>query len=162
MFVPGQDTTKAPAAIQLFILLIGLRPRRPANLPARDAELVQQLQLPPELRAGDLAPQQLAVTRNRLRRLVGRFVQELDSEMAHAQGQHAGNIIGAGLRQRVEDGVAAAGVRLDRVLRADAVAQLQVVPVARAGRSWCNRCRWREKRRTRNAPCETWGYAGGS
>src|ERR1035437_36078 len=101
-----------------------------ADLAPRNAELIQQLQLPPELRAGDLAAQQLAVSRNSLRRLVGGFVQELDPEMPHAQGQHARDIIRARLGQRIEDGVAAAGIRLDRVLRAHAVAQLQIVLVA--------------------------------
>ena len=41
-----------------------------------------------------------------------------------------GHVFGAGLRQGVEHRVAAAGVGLDRVLRAHAVAQLHVVPVA--------------------------------
>ena len=41
------------------------------------------------------------------------------------------DIFRAGLRQRIEDRVAAADVRLDRMLRAHAVAQLHVVLVAR-------------------------------
>jgi hypothetical protein len=68
----------------------------------------------------------------------------------------------AGLRLGIENGVAAAGVRLERVLRADAVAQLHFMPCRRGGRNWCNPCRWRETRRTRSAPCETWACAGES
>jgi hypothetical protein len=94
------------------------------DLAAGDTELVQQLKLTPELRAGDLAAQQLAVSSNRLGGLVRRLVEEFDSEMAHAQGQHAGDIIRTRLRHGIEDGIAAAGIRLDRVLRPDPVAQL--------------------------------------
>ena len=104
----------------------------PANLAAGDSELVEQLQLAPQLRTGDFTSEQLAILPNRLFHLRGRFVKEFDSEMAHAQGKHSRNIIRAGLRQRVEDGVAASDIRLDRVLHAHAVAQFQIVAIARA------------------------------
>ena len=102
------------------------------DLPARDAELIEQFQLPPELGAGDFAAQQPAVLAERPRHLLRGFVEEFHAEMPHAQLHHPRDILRAGLGQRVEDRVAAADVRLHRMLRAHAIAQFQVVPVARA------------------------------
>jgi len=42
----------------------------------RYTKLIQQFQLPPKLRDGDFAAQQLAILFNRLLDLPGRFVQE--------------------------------------------------------------------------------------
>ena len=75
----------------------------------------------PHVSAGDFTAEQLLVSGNRLLHRPGGFVEKLNPEMAHAQRDHARHIVRAGLRQGVEDCVAAADIRLDRVLGADAV-----------------------------------------
>jgi len=57
--------------------------------------------------------------------------------------------------RRVEHGVAAADVGLERVLRAHAVAPAARHARRTGGRSSGNPCRWKETRRRRNVPCET-------
>ena len=130
------------------------------HLAAGDAELVEELQFAPELRAGNFAAQQLAVSARWSRPLAGSLVQEFDAEMPHAQRQHPRDVLRPGLRPRIKDRVAAAGVRLDRVLGSDAVAQLHVVLVAGPAAIRCSPCRWKGTRKRCNAPCETWACAG--
>src|SRR5260221_9632474 len=100
---------------------------RTCDLSPGHAQLVQQLEFTPQLGPVDFTVYQLAVSGNGLADEGGRFVEELDPEIADAQFDHPRNIIGAGLGASVEDSVAAAGVGLDGMLRADAVAQFQIV-----------------------------------
>ena len=62
----------------------------------------------------------------------GGFVDKLEAEMAGAQGQEAGGVLGAGLGAGVKQCITAAGVGLERMLLADAVAQGGGVAVAGA------------------------------
>src|SRR3989442_13568715 len=96
---------------------------------ALDAKLIQHLQLPPKLCARNFPAQQLAIHDDRPFDLPGRFVQEFNPESPRALRQHARNKLRSSLRQRVKDGVPAAGVGLERMQRPDAVALLKVVLV---------------------------------
>src|SRR5438445_108072 len=111
---------------ELRIRQLGLSHR-----PARHAELADQFQLAPELRAGDLAGQELAILADRLFHLVGSFIDKLHPEMPHPQGQHSGYVLRSRLGARVENSVAAAGVGLDDVLSADPIAQFDLAMIAR-------------------------------
>ena len=93
--------------------------------------------------------------------LLRRFVEKFQPEMPHAQCEHAGDILRAGLRPRVEDGVAAAGVGLDRMLRAHAVAQPHLVPVAGPAAVAVIGAVGEKRAEDDNAPCETSACAGG-
>ena len=104
----------------------------PAHLAARDAELIEQFQFAPELRAGNFAPQQLPIFRDGADDFLGIFIQKFHAEIADAEREEPFHKFRAGLRLRIEDGVAAAGVGLERMLRAHAVAQAHVMRVARA------------------------------
>ena len=88
--------------------------------------------LAPELAAVNFPAQQLPVFRNRPRHFRRRFVQKFHAEIPHAQRQQPRHIFRAGLRLGIEHGVAAAGIGLQRMFRAHAVAQLHIVRVARA------------------------------
>src|SRR5689334_12390645 len=111
---------------------LGWRSRPLAReLAPRDAKLIQQLELAPELSARDLAAKQLAVLFNGLCDLAGSLVQELQPKMAHAELQHPGDILRAGLGESVEHGVAAPDIGFDRMLGADPVPQLHIMPVTR-------------------------------
>src|SRR5215472_17960828 len=101
---------------QIARIAIGFKPCKTAksftHLAARDAELVEQFQFSPELRTGDFAAQKLAVFRNCLRDYIRRFVQKLHAEMSHPERQQPLHEFRAGLRLRIEHGVAAARIGL--------------------------------------------------
>jgi len=63
---------------------------------------------------------------------LGIFLEELDAEGAEAGGEEAGEELGAGLGGCVVEGVAAADVNAERVLDADAVAEVDTVFLAGA------------------------------
>src|SRR5580704_8133656 len=102
------------------------------DLAAGDAELVLELEFTPEFATVNFATEQLAVHGDGLFHLLRGFVEEFDSEFARAEGAHAGDVFRAGLRAGIEDGVAAADIGLERVFRADAVAEQNGMFVARA------------------------------
>jgi hypothetical protein len=85
------------------------------HLPAGDAELVEQFQLAPELRAGNFAAQKLPVFCDGALDFLWRFVEKFHAEILHAQRQHPFHVFRAGLRLGIEHGVAAASVGLQRV-----------------------------------------------
>ena len=60
------------------------------------------------------------------------FVEQLDTEMAETRGEELGEEAGAGLGAAVEEGVAAADIRLEPVELADAVAEVDGMFFARA------------------------------
>ena len=101
------------------------------HLAAGDAQLVEELQLPPQLAPGDLAAEQLAVARERPGDLAGVLVDELHAEAAGAEGEQAGDVVRPALGAVVEDGVPAAGVGPERELGPDPVAQRDPVRVSR-------------------------------
>ena len=72
--------------------------RRGFELAAGDAELVDQFHLAPDVRAGDLAPQELAVALHRVRDFVGRLIDEFHPELACAERQETVQKLRAGLR----------------------------------------------------------------
>ena len=61
----------------------------------------------------------------------GDFIQKFHAEIPHAEREQPFHKFRAGLRLRIEHRVAAAGVGLERMLRAHAVAQPHVMRVAR-------------------------------
>src|SRR5258707_6628406 len=62
--------------------------------------------------------------------LAGLIVEEFDAEVPRLARDDPGQMLRGGLGSRVEQGVAAADVRLERVILADAIAELDVVRVA--------------------------------
>ena len=90
----------------------------PARRPARDAELVEQLQLAPELGTGDYAAQKLAIPGDGAGDLLRRFIQKFQPEVAHAQRDQPSGVFGTGLRLRGLDGGGPGG----RGVRREAVA----------------------------------------
>ena len=104
----------------------------PRNLAAGDAELVAEFQLAPELCAGDFAAEEQPIFRDRLRDEVGGFVQEFKAEIPQAEREEVRHKFRAGLRERVVERVATAGVGLEWMLGTDAVAEADVVFVAGA------------------------------
>src|ERR1700744_385903 len=115
----GSPGTVRPTSLSFPVQHRGAR----FHLTARDAELVEQLQFAPELAAGDLAGEQLAVARQRATNLGGILVHEFDAEASCAQLDQAADVLGSGLRAIVENRVAATGVRPQRQLSAHAIAQ---------------------------------------
>ncbi len=101
------------------------------HLSASDAELVLQLQLAPEFTAADFTAQQRLVTLNDPRYFTCRLVDKLQPEMPRSQRAQPLDALRAGLGTRVENRVAAPGIRAQRVLQADTVTQLDLVLVAR-------------------------------
>ena len=93
------------------------------HLAAGDAELVEEFEFAPELGAGDFAAEELAVFGDGAGDFFGSFGEEFDAEVAHAEGEQTLHELGAGLGLGIEDGVAAAGIGLERVFGADAVAE---------------------------------------
>ena len=103
---------------------------RPFHLAARHTELIEQLQLAPKVRSGNFAAQQLPIFLDQVRNLFGPFVYKLNPEMTQPQSEQMADILGAGLRSRVENGVTAADVSLERVFGSDSIAQAHLMFVA--------------------------------
>ena len=102
------------------------------ELAASDAELVEKLELTPQIGAAYFAAQELAVAGGDANNFVGLFVRKLHTEIARAMSEKADEELGTGLGAVVENGVAAASVGLERELCADTVAELHLVFVAGA------------------------------
>ena len=81
--------------------------------------------------SGYFTLQQLAIGRNRLPHLVGTFIKELKSEMANAECDQSLEVLGAGLRPRIEHGITATNVCFHGMFSPDTVAQFQINSVAR-------------------------------
>ena len=77
-----------------------------------------QFQLAPQLRAGDFAAQQCAVSHDRLCYLVGGFTDEFEAKVAHAQREQSFDVFSTSLGRGVEECVTAADIGLEHVLRA--------------------------------------------
>ena len=93
--------------------------------------MVVQLQLPPQLRAGDFTAQELTIPGERLSDLLRSFVEELHAEVAYPQREHSFHKFRAGLRLGVEHRVATTHVCLERMLHSDAVAEFDIMHIAR-------------------------------
>ena len=85
------------------------------------------------------------------------LVDEFDSEMARAQFHQPRRVFRPGLRPAVEQGVAAAGVRLERMFQPDPVAHFDFMLVTRAAAIGVVRSACSKRRRRRSAPCGTSG-----
>src|SRR5207247_9226226 len=84
---------------------------------------------PPLLRARDFTVQQLSIFPNRVQDLRRRLIHKLDPEMARSQLSHPPDVFCSSLGPSIEDGVAAAGVGLERVFGADAISQFHVMSI---------------------------------
>ena len=100
------------------------------HLATGNAELVDELELTPQVRAGDFTAHELAVARQRPRDLFGALIDEFDAEAAGAKFDQPGDIFGTGLGAVIEDRVAAAGVGLEREFGADPITEGDPVGVA--------------------------------
>ena len=97
-----------------------------------DAELGLRFQLAPHVVAVAFTGEQRLICADDFRGCGGVFLEQLDAEIAQAGGGERGEKSRASLRDGVEERVAAADIGAQRVLHADAVAQMHAMAVARA------------------------------
>ena len=94
--------------------------------------MVDKLQFAPEVGAGDFAAEKAAILGDHAFDFSRCFIHEFDAKMACTDGAKSLEIFGASLGHGIEDSIAATSVGLERMLRADAVLELDIVGIAGA------------------------------
>lgn len=97
---------------------------------ARDPELIDELEFPPEGFPGDFAAKQTLVSLDEADEVLRGFVEEFEPESSYPRRQQTSGVVGTGLSSGVEDRVATAGVGLEGVLGANPVSKSDLVLVA--------------------------------
>src|SRR5581483_1034571 len=114
-----------------FSLTSSASDMRRFNSSARHAQLVLQFEFPPKLAAFDVAPQERGITRDGAGGFFAGFIDKFNSKPRHPERHQPRRVLRARLRPRVEQGVPATCVRLERMLHAHAVADFDTMFVAR-------------------------------
>jgi len=109
--------------------LLLLRGSKHVQRPSGDAVLIARLQISPQGLRLVLARESRLVEADDPLHVQGVIIEELDPQVSGSMSNKAREVLGCGLGNGVEQGVPAADIGFQRVLDANAIAQLDVVMV---------------------------------